>query len=527
MNSTKKLLFKVMLFCMMLTGITQLPKTAYADSKDDFVIENGVLIEYKGKDKDVVIPYGVTSIGEFAFFNHISITSISIPNSVTSIGDGAFGNCQCLTSIIIPSSVTNIKGTPFDHTVANIIVEKGNKNYIVRDNILFKKTTSGLMLVWYFDFNNNSVNISNDVTSIGDWAFSYCEDLTNITIPNSVTSIGEGAFFFCRNLSSLIIPDSVLSIGERAFESIQYYEQDFPDFLTIYCHTDSYLENYAKRNGITYVITDSNNNSSNDLSNNEYMQSTPNTDTLATTSSDEQNNLSHNEDTQSTPNIDTIVTAPNNDQTENEDNNTDKTIEAKYIMQKDQIKYKDPTGKVRGIVYFQYPQFKGTSTAIKKINKQLKNKSKKALKSKTAKNIKKYTKSSIKDGTFNLYDDMKLYWKTSCKVSYNKNNIISLHMTDEWFGGGVGNTSEYGLNYNLKTGKKLTTNQVILGNAKEKILEAAKEYCGSDTNAYNIIKNKTNYDFYFGKGKVYICFKCYELERGNGHDVFSVEGKYK
>ena len=55
------------------------------------------------------------------------------------------------------------------------------------------------------------------VTSIGDYAFAYCSNLTSITIPNSVISIGSGAFEFCSSLTSIIIPDSVTSIGSGAF----------------------------------------------------------------------------------------------------------------------------------------------------------------------------------------------------------------------------------------------------------------------------------------------------------------------
>ena len=50
----------------------------------------------------------VTSIGEFAFANCKSLTSINIPNRITSIGEGAFANCESLTSIVIPDGVTNI-----------------------------------------------------------------------------------------------------------------------------------------------------------------------------------------------------------------------------------------------------------------------------------------------------------------------------------------------------------------------------------------------------------------------------------
>ena len=55
------------------------------------------------------------------------------------------------------------------------------------------------------------------VTSIGNNAFSWCEELTSITIPESVTSIGDGAFYECSSLTSITIPESVTSIGEEAF----------------------------------------------------------------------------------------------------------------------------------------------------------------------------------------------------------------------------------------------------------------------------------------------------------------------
>ena len=57
------------------------------------------------------------------------------------------------------------------------------------------------------------------VTSIGSYAFSFCEALTSVVIPSSVTIIGESAFAYCSNLSSVTLPDSVTSIGRSAFSS--------------------------------------------------------------------------------------------------------------------------------------------------------------------------------------------------------------------------------------------------------------------------------------------------------------------
>ncbi|MBP3290305.1 MAG: leucine-rich repeat domain-containing protein, partial [Alistipes sp.] len=97
----------------------------------------------------------VAKIGNNAFYNCSSLTSVTIPNSVTVIGDSAFRECSSLTNITIPDSVTKI----------------------------------------------------------GDYALYQCTSLTNITIPNNITAIGKGAFFDCRSLTSVyckpITPPSV------------------------------------------------------------------------------------------------------------------------------------------------------------------------------------------------------------------------------------------------------------------------------------------------------------------------------
>ena len=209
-----------------------------ADS--DFVIENGVLSEYNGPGSEadnygpgenIVIPNGVTEIGEFVF-RACNASSITIPNGVTTIGSRAFAYSS-ISSLIIPSSVTQIGPAAFEHC-----------DYLTTVTIPGSITTitDGMFVLCY---GLTSVTICDGVTEIGGNAFFSCENLTCVTIPSSVTTIGEQAFCYCKSLTNITIPSSVTTIGAEAFGEC--------DSLTIYGKQGSYAEQYAKANGIPFV----------------------------------------------------------------------------------------------------------------------------------------------------------------------------------------------------------------------------------------------------------------------------------
>jgi len=169
--------------------------------KMGYQIENGVWVKYTV----VVIPEGVSSIGDRAFEWYENLTNIIIPEGVSSIGRMSFQYCHNLHRIVLPASLTAIGGGAFQSctNLININIPKGMTSIEERTFWGCEKLTS--------------IVIPQGVTSIGSEAFSWCSSLTNIVLPEGLTSIGDKAFRMCTSLTRIVIPASVTDIGEMAF----------------------------------------------------------------------------------------------------------------------------------------------------------------------------------------------------------------------------------------------------------------------------------------------------------------------
>ena len=173
----------------------------------------------EGKTGSYTIPNSVTSIGDGAFENCISLSSVTIPNSVTNIGNWAFFGCNSLTNVAIPNSVISIGGYGFNWctNLTSISVDGLNSTYSSVDGVLFNKTQTTLVQ-YPAGTAATSYTIPDSVTSIGKGAFEFGTHLTSVTIPDGVTRIGDGTFEGCTSLVGVYFSGNAPSLGLYVFE---------------------------------------------------------------------------------------------------------------------------------------------------------------------------------------------------------------------------------------------------------------------------------------------------------------------
>ena len=205
------------------------------DLEEEFVIESGVLVSYKGAGGDVTVPDGVTAIGEGAFKGCTALTSLRLPNGVVEIGKSAFEGCTALARVTLCDELRSIGPRAFKDCEAlkavdlpekleligefafagckkleeivlpeklrqlGGVIERGDQ-HIFKDCVALKKAV-----------------LPEGMTVLGASMFAGCTALEELQLPSTLTSIESGALSGCTALESLTLPSGLTQIAGDAF----------------------------------------------------------------------------------------------------------------------------------------------------------------------------------------------------------------------------------------------------------------------------------------------------------------------
>lgn len=222
-----------------------------------------------------VVPDNVTNIGQTAFANCDNLKSVKIGTGVTSIGMSAFMNSANLSDLVLPAGLkslgmSSLRGTAIetitipkkctsigDYTfmscnkLKEILVESGNTKFKSIDGMLCDY--QGWKVIAWPGGKATEYSIPAGITNIGDESFYYCETLEKIELCNDVTTIGSYAFGDDTSLKTVILGEKVSSIKDGAFSGCSSLSEIYCNNPTPVTITADVFKKVAAANCTLYV----------------------------------------------------------------------------------------------------------------------------------------------------------------------------------------------------------------------------------------------------------------------------------
>ena len=200
-----------------------------ANYNSDFVIVDGVMVEYKGAGGAITIPKETTKIYPYVFRGNDTITSVTFDANclMTAIDANTFRDCVNLEELIINEHIVNVDRTAVQGTKWLTQTAQSTNPILYYENVYY-----GIKRAVLYVGTSQIFTLSNTVTEITAGAFSGVTTLTQIMFSEGkLTSIPDGAFEGCTSLDEVTFANNIVNIGKNAFTGTPWLAKQSVEFV--------------------------------------------------------------------------------------------------------------------------------------------------------------------------------------------------------------------------------------------------------------------------------------------------------